>query len=261
MSAWHDRQGTVIAGLSYYRETRERPACSPAQNGMQQPHMAHIVREGLSTHVVEMDVLVRYGVCHDPRIACVVPKGATMFGSRSLKSMALTSVLAGSLLVGGGGMVLAQDEETTGPAFPNHIHAGTCDELDPNPIAPLENITAWLNDTDDETENAPQGVLTAAMVYRGETDVDLSLEDILAESHSINVHESEENIQNYIACGEIGGVVVDDDGETLVVALRPMNDSGYFGLAFLEGGDDGTNVKVWLAEPAAAPDVEATPVS
>jgi hypothetical protein len=223
--------------------------------------MAHIVRDVTSTHLVEMDVLVRYRVCHDPRFACVVPKGATMFGSRSLKSMALTTVLAGTLLVGGGGIALAQDEEATGPAFPNHIHAGTCDDLDPNPLAPLEDITPWLNDTDDETENAPQGVLTASMVYRGETDIDLSLEDILAESHSVNVHESAENIQNYIACGEIGGVVVDDDGDTLVVALRPMNDSGYFGLAFLKADGDGTNVKVWLAEPAAAPDVEATPVA
>lgn len=184
-----------------------------------------------------------------------------MFGSRSLKSMALTTVLSGSLLLGGAGMALAQDEETTGPAFPNHIHAGTCDDLDPNPVAPLNDVTAWLNDTDDDTENAPQGVLTAAMVYRGETDIDMSLEDLLASSHSVNVHESAENIENYIACGEIGGVVVDDDGDNLVVALRPLNDSGYFGLAFLEADGDETNVKVWLAEPAMTPDVEATPVA
>lgn len=185
-----------------------------------------------------------------------------MFGSRSLKSMALTTVLSGSLLLGGAGAVLAQDEETTGPAFPNHIHAGTCDDLDPNPVAPLNDVSAWLNDSDDETANSPQGVLTASMVFRGETDVEISLEDMLAASHSVNVHESAENIENYIACGEIGGVVVDDDGnDTLVVALRPLNDSGYFGMAFLTADGDNTNVKVWLAEPAAAPDVEATPVS
>jgi hypothetical protein len=185
-----------------------------------------------------------------------------MFGLRSLKSLSLTTVLAGSLLIGGAGAVLAQDEEAAGPAFPNHIHAGTCDDLDPNPVAPLTDLGPWLNETDDETENAPQGVLTAPLVFRGETDVELSMEDILAESHSINVHESAENIQNYIACGEIGGVVVDDDGtDTLVVALRPLNDSGYFGMAFLTADGDNTNVKVWLAEPAAAPDVEATPVN
>ena len=184
-----------------------------------------------------------------------------MFGSRSMKSLALTTLLSGSMLLGGAGAALAQDEEAA-VAFPNHIHAGTCDNLDPNPLAPLNDITEWKNDTDDETENAVQGVLTAALVYRGETDVEISLDDMLADTHSINVHESQENIQNYIACGEIGGIVVNDDGtDTLVVALRPLNDSGYFGLAFLTADGDNTNVKVWLAEPAAAPDVEATPVN
>ena len=185
-----------------------------------------------------------------------------MFGSRSFKSLALTTMLSGGLLLGGGaGIALAQDEEPA-VGFPNHIHAGTCDDLDPNPLAPLTDVVEWVNDTDDETENAPQGVLTAPLVFRGETDVEISLEDILAESHSVNVHESAENIQNYIACGEIGGVVVEDDGsDTLVVALRPLNDSGYFGLAFLTADGDNTNVKVWLAEPAATPDVEATPVN
>lgn len=184
-----------------------------------------------------------------------------MFGSRSIKSLALTTLLSGSLLLGGAGAALAQDEEAT-VAFPNHIHAGTCDDLDPNPVAPLNDITEWKNDTDDESANAVQGVLTAALVYRGETDVEISLDDILADSHSINVHESQENIQNYIACGEIGGIVVDDDGtDTLVISLRPLNDSGYFGFAFLTADGDNTNVKVWLAEPAATPDVEATPVN
>jgi hypothetical protein len=180
---------------------------------------------------------------------------------QSFKKLALTSILSGSLLVGGAGAVLAQDEDAA-VGFPNHIHGGTCDDLDPNPVAPLNDATPWINDSDDETDNAAQGVLTAGHVFRGETDVEISLEDILAATHSINVHESAENIQNYIACGEIGGVVVDDDGDdTLVVALRPLNDSGYFGLAFLTADGDNTNVKVWLAEPAMGTDAEATPVS
>jgi hypothetical protein len=185
-----------------------------------------------------------------------------MITLRSLRSVSLTTVLAGSLLLGGTGMVLAQDdEETTGTAFPNHIHAGTCDDLDPNPAAPLNDITEWLNDTDDETENSPQGVLTASRVFRGETEIDMSLEDLLASSYSINVHESAENIENYIACGEIGGVVVDDDGDNLVVAIHPLNDSGYHGIAFLEADDDQTTVRVWLSEPMPTGDGVATPVS
>lgn len=187
-----------------------------------------------------------------------------MFAIGSLKSLSMSAVLAGTLVIGGAAASLAQEaeEESLSVPHPAHIHAGTCDELDPNPAHPLTDITAWVNeDTDDENANTPQGALTAPLMLRSETDVEMSLEDLLAESHSINVHESTENIQNYIACGEIGGIVVDDDGETLVVALSPLNDSGYFGVAFLKANDDTTNVKVWLAEPRVDEEPAATPVN
>jgi hypothetical protein len=186
-----------------------------------------------------------------------------MIGFRSLKTVTMTAVLAGTLAVGGAAGLLAQDdsEATMGPVHPAHIHAGTCDDLDPNPAAPLTDVTMWMNDTDDETENTPQGSLTAPMLLRSETDVEMSLDDLLATSYAINVHESAENIQNYVACGEIGGIVVDDDGDTLAVAISPLNDSGVHGIAFLEGDDDSTNVKVWLAEPRVEEEPAATPAS
>src|SRR5690606_42064905 len=107
-----------------------------------------------------------------------------MITLRSLRSVSLTTVLAGSLLLGGTGMVLAQDdEETTGTAFPNHIHAGTCDDLDPNPAAPLHDITEWLNDTDDETKNSPQGVLTTGRAFRDETYVHEAVDNRRADPH------------------------------------------------------------------------------
>lgn len=187
-----------------------------------------------------------------------------MFAFRSLKSLAATTVLAGTLALGGAAGVLAQDDtEVSGHVHPAHIHEGTCDDLNPSPAAPLTDITAWMNEEDDEdNDNNPQGVLTAPLMLRSETDVDMSLEDILANPHSINVHESAENIENYIACGEIGGIVVDDDGDTLAIGLSSMNDSGYYGVAFLEADDDQTNVKVWLAEPRVeGDDATATPAS
>lgn len=182
----------------------------------------------------------------------------------TVKNLALGAVLAGGLGIGGAGLVLAQDEEAVTPSHPAHIHAGTCDDLDPNPAAPLNNIEPRLNeDSDDENANSPQGVLTAAPVhYSLSEEVELSFEDdVLATSHSINVHESEENIDNYIACGEIGGVVV--DGE-LVVSLRSMNDTGYSGIAILTAdGDGNVDVEVYLAEPVATEDnvPDATPVA
>ena len=101
-------------------------------------------------------------------------------------------------------------------------------------------------------------MLTAPRVLYSETDVEMSLDDMLAESYSINLHESEEQIQNYIACGEIGGVRVDDQ---ILVGLRSLNDSGYTGTAILESDGDNTNVKVYLAEPMVEQEPVATPVT
>lgn len=182
-----------------------------------------------------------------------------MFGSQSLKSLSLATILAGTLVFGGATATLAQDTETTPDvSHPAHIHSGTCDELDPNPAQPLNNIEPRLNDSDDDNANEPQGVLTAPRVLYSDTDVEMSLDDLLAESYSINIHESEEQIQNYIACGEIGGVKVDDE---ILIGLRPMNDSGYTGVAILKADGDKTEVKVYLVEPMVEQEPVATPVS
>jgi hypothetical protein len=177
----------------------------------------------------------------------------------SWKNLALGAVLIGGMTIGSSTLVLAQDDEVAvTPSHPAHIHAGDCVNLDPNPAAPLNNIEPLLNDTDDELANAPQGTLTAAPVlYSDSEDVDMAFDDVLAESHSINVHESNEHIENYIACGEIGGVVVDD---TLMIALHPQNDSGYTGIAILtKDGDGNVDVEIYLAEPGETSD--ATPVA
>ncbi len=181
----------------------------------------------------------------------------------TLKTLTVGVVLAGSFGAGGGGFALAQDEAAVTPSHPGHIHAGTCGpDLDPNPIGPLNNIEPRMNEeSDDENANAPEGVLTASNVLTSlSEEVEVPWEDMLATSHAINIHESDENIDVYIACGDIGGVVV--EGE-LVVALHPQNDSGYTGIAVLtEDSDGNVDVEVFLAEPLsddAEPD--ATPVS
>ena len=90
-------------------------------------------------------------------------------------------------------------------------------------------------------------------VKRSHTVVDMPLDDILADSHAINVHLSAEEIDTYIACGDISGVVFEDedDGERqLVIALGELNDSGHVGIAWLSEDDDGTTeVAVNLIEP------------
>jgi hypothetical protein len=131
--------------------------------------------------------------------------------------------------------VSIQVEGSTG-GHPVHIHQGTCDDLDPNPQYPLANVDA-------------NGV--------SETDVDVTLDDLLASPHAINLHESATNLGVYVACGEIvapesttasgnatgsnatGGTAAATNG-TIEVTLNELNDSGVSGTATLTDNGDGT---------------------
>lgn len=64
---------------------------------------------------------------------------------------------------------------------PVHIHEGTCEELDPTPKYPLENLTDGAS----------------------ETVVDVPLSDLQAGEFAINAHASEEEVKTYVACGGV----------------------------------------------------------
>jgi plastocyanin len=107
--------------------------------------------------------------------------------------------------------------------------------------------------------------LTGEVVAQSTTTIQAALNDLLSGQFALNVHESVDQIQNYIACGEIGGRVVDN---RLVIGLRELNDSGFTGVAVLAGTDEGTDVTVYLSweghtaaaeEAAAAPTQAAAP--
>ncbi len=73
---------------------------------------------------------------------------------------------------------------------PTHIHTGTCDNFDPNPLYPLQ--TFDLSPVND------QGV--------SETDVaEVSLETLRTGDYVILVHQSAEELTHYLVCGEISG--------------------------------------------------------
>ena len=82
----------------------------------------------------------------------------------------------------------------------------------------------------------------------------MPLQEIIDGGHAINVHLSAEEIDTYIACGDIGGVVTTDEGEEeneLIIGLGELNDSGHTGIAWLGAEGDQTRVAVHLVEPAA----------
>jgi hypothetical protein len=150
---------------------------------------------------------------------------------------------------------------------PAHIHSGTCDTLG-DVVYPLNDLTApgmtgtpiaGMDSTPmagmDSTPMAGAGQVVA----QSTTIVDAPLDDILADEHAINVHLSAEQIDVYIACGDITGTA---DGGQLKIDLQELNNSGYIGRARLtDNGDDTTTVDVVLmqreggmmATPAASP--------
>lgn len=136
--------------------------------------------------------------------------------------------------------------EVTHPA---HIHEGTCDTLG-SVVHPLTDV--GLAPAADGMMSEPM-MMHASEVLTSVTVVEANLDDLLAGEFAINVHESAENIQNYVACGEISGVIrmhrQSDAPPGLVIPLRELNDSGFAGVAWLEPtSDTQTTVTIFLAE-------------
>lgn len=178
--------------------------------------------------------------------------------NRLVAVLVVTLVGIGALVSGG----YAQDATESPDAVithPSHVHKGTCAELDPNPAYPLDNVGPRL--TDDEELPAAEdikGSLTANPVEYSQTEIEVNLEDLLTEAHALNVHESDQNVATYIACGDIGGPLLDDK---LYIGLTQQNDSGYYGIAtFEKKGDDKTEVTVYLFN-SATPEGGATPTA
>jgi hypothetical protein len=78
---------------------------------------------------------------------------------------------------------------------PAHIHAGTCDDLG-DVVFPLEDVVDGTS----------------------ESTVEATLDVILADQHAINVHLSADEMDVYVACGNIedDDAVVDDDDDAVV---------------------------------------------
>ncbi len=137
---------------------------------------------------------------------------------------------------------------------PAHIHQGGCDDLGEiiengtlnNPVAP---------------QGEALGQAEAAEVESSLTSVPLTLEALLAGDHAINVHLSESEIDTYIACGEIGGVI--NENGVLTLGLREQDGSAFSGVAILSPGGDGasTDIELFVTEAfgAALATDQATP--
>ncbi len=106
---------------------------------------------------------------------------------------------------------------------PVYLYAGSCDDLGEiqwplNSLMSPEGEDGGSSDTD-RTE------------YSFTANVPISTELMLVGEYAINVHASGEDLDNVIACGNIGGVA--DSVGTLVIGLREQNGSDVTGIAVL----------------------------
>ena len=162
-----------------------------------------------------------------------------------LRSLHAAGLLGGLALLGAAALpALAQEAS---PPRPSHIHIGDCDELG-EVIKPLTSLTV---PTGEVLGNSDAVVAEAAF-----STIDVPLSELVATDHALKVHLSADQIQTYLACGDIGGAL-DADG-ALIVGLKELDDTGYTGIADLvPGAGNTTRLSVMIAKvnegsPAAA---------
>lgn len=185
---------------------------------------------------------------------------------RMVRAGAPAAVLAAALALGAAAPAGAVHEGD----YPAHIHAGSCESLG-DVVFPLGNavvggLAMGMGADMGMMEGTPAGGETESAMAMGEemgsearipvatsyTVVDAPLADILGADHAINVHLSDEEIATYVACGDLGGMVMTgagmEGGGTLIVGLRTLNDSRISGVAMLEGMGAQTAVTLFLGE-------------
>jgi hypothetical protein len=181
-------------------------------------------------------------------------------GRRSAQGAMIVLVI---LALSGGMRAVAQDETPVEeanvvPPHPVAIHEGTC--LEPTAEAAYTIGDAGPPTTDDDetpTLDDVRGTPSGLGVDVASETIDVNLDDLLIEDRTyiLMVHESAETYDTYIACSEIGGAVLDD---TLLLGIRPLNNSEYSGVAVLKAAGDQTEVTAYLINLTGR--LEATPV-
>jgi len=182
------------------------------------------------------------------------------------------SLIALSVVVGVGLGLQGTTAQDAADSHPAHIHNGSCAQLG-DVVYPLTNVSAngmmagmiamaatpssgmpaAMATPGGLTMSPATGATTAIPVETSQTLVDASLQDLLAKPYAINVHESQANIQNYIACGDIGGAMMTgsamNQGGVLAIGLHELNNSGESGIALLRATDNNqTMVWIYLAK-------------
>lgn len=131
--------------------------------------------------------------------------------------------------------------------LPASLYAGTCADLDAATSAePLNDLVI----VDGEQAGSP----AALQVASGYTNIAMPIDEILNGEYAIAVLDEDQSV---IACGDIGGVLDEDDA--LSIGLAPVDDSGAAGVAYLAPRDEGTGISVFLVPDGLMPTPMASP--
>ena len=152
-----------------------------------------------------------------------------------------------ALLLGGGMLVaprgaLPQDDtgsELVGTEHLAAIHLGTCREPAEDPAFVLGLVGPRQADDGAVADEADvRGQLLEPPLLAGGGTVDVALDALLdgGQPYALLVHATADDLTAPLACGEIGGIVADGQ---LPLPLRPLDDSGYAGVAILGADDTG----------------------
>jgi hypothetical protein len=104
---------------------------------------------------------------------------------------------------------------------PNHIHENFCANVDPDPLLPLTHIDVGAADPDGFTNST----------------VDISLDELLGGEYSILVHLSDDQLGQYVACGNLG---TPDAVAAAAAAQSPSTPAADSAAAGQVGGTDAT---------------------
>jgi hypothetical protein len=80
--------------------------------------------------------------------------------------------------------VVLEVENPSADPQPAHIHRGSCENLDPEPAYGLENVVDG----------------------KSTTEVNVAVENLVGQGFAVNVHKSADEVQIYVACGDIEDV-------------------------------------------------------
>jgi hypothetical protein len=137
--------------------------------------------------------------------------------------------VAGSLALGA---IPAQGHAEHG--HPAKIHNGTCEELRGVAIE-LTGVGGTVSvDGTPVPETSAVNEKSAYQVLRGSTEIEATIDQLLAEPRAIMVYESDENM-SAILCGNLGGLRVEDE---LAVGLAEINVPGHTGIAIIDEDED-----------------------